>query len=65
MCVLTRGAHALSEWVFHAVSMLWQLHLGGRGIEILWGFDRFTNLETLWLNNNKVWHEGRGCRRLD
>lgn len=39
-----------------------QLHLGGRGIEVLWGFDRFTNLETLWLNNNKVrqwlqvWH---------
>jgi hypothetical protein len=31
-----------------------QLHLGSRGIEILWGFDRFVNLETLWVNNNKL-----------
>jgi hypothetical protein len=31
-----------------------ELHMGSRGIEVIWGFDRFVNLEVLWLNNNKV-----------
>ena len=31
-----------------------ELHLGSKGIEVIWGFDRFVNLEVLWLNNNKV-----------
>ena len=31
-----------------------ELHLAKRNIEFLWGFDRFVNLEVLWLNGNKV-----------
>lgn len=31
-----------------------ELHLGSRGIEALWNFERFTNLEVLWVNDNKV-----------
>ena len=31
-----------------------ELHMGAKGIEVVWGFDRFVNLEVLWLNNNKV-----------
>ena len=31
-----------------------ELHLGGRGIERIRGFEHFTNLECLWLNNNKL-----------
>jgi len=31
-----------------------ELHLAGKKIEVIWGFDRFVNLEELWLNNNKV-----------
>lgn len=31
-----------------------ELHMGSRGIEVLWGFTRFVNLEMLWINNNKV-----------
>jgi Leucine-rich repeat (LRR) protein len=35
---------------FHAECT--ELHLGSRGIHRLQGFERFTNLESLWLNNN-------------
>jgi hypothetical protein len=31
-----------------------ELHLGSRGLQMLWDFDRFVNLETLWINQNKV-----------
>jgi hypothetical protein len=31
-----------------------ELHLAHRGIEVLWGFERFTNLAVLWVNNNRV-----------
>jgi Leucine-rich repeat (LRR) protein len=31
-----------------------EVHLGGRGIEILEQFEAFKNLEVLWLNNNKL-----------
>jgi Leucine-rich repeat (LRR) protein len=31
-----------------------ELHLGSRGLEVLWGFELFVNLEVLWINNNKV-----------
>ena len=31
-----------------------ELHLANRNIEFIWGFDRFVNLEELWLNDNKV-----------
>mmetsp|Transcript_22596 Transcript_22596/g.27269 ORF Transcript_22596/g.27269 Transcript_22596/m.27269 type:complete len:349 (+) Transcript_22596:220-1266(+) len=33
-----------------------QLHLGGKGIEKLEGFERLKNLEVLFLNNNKLTH---------
>lgn len=36
-----------------------ELHLAHRGIEVLWGFDRFTNLSVLWVNDNKVRADGR------
>ena len=31
-----------------------ELYMGHKGIDQLWGFDRFVNLEVLWLNNNNV-----------
>lgn len=31
-----------------------ELYLSGKNIEELGGFERFVNLETLWLNNNKL-----------
>lgn len=31
-----------------------ELYLGGKGIEQLAGFERLTNLEVLWLNDNKL-----------
>ena len=31
-----------------------ELYLANKGIEEIDGFDRFVNLEVLWLNNNKV-----------
>lgn len=31
-----------------------ELHLGSRGIQRLHGFEHFVNLESLWLNNNRL-----------
>lgn len=31
-----------------------ELYMGHKSIDQLWGFDRFVNLEVLWLNNNNV-----------
>lgn len=31
-----------------------ELHLGSKGIEKLRGFEVFVNLESLWLNGNKL-----------
>mmetsp|Transcript_2261 Transcript_2261/g.7533 ORF Transcript_2261/g.7533 Transcript_2261/m.7533 type:complete len:568 (-) Transcript_2261:158-1861(-) len=31
-----------------------ELHLANKGIEFLWGFERFVNLEVLWINDNKL-----------
>lgn len=32
-----------------------EIHLAGRNIDGLCGFEDFPNLEVLWINNNKVW----------
>ena len=31
-----------------------EMYLSGRGIEVLAGFERFVNIEVLWINNNRV-----------
>ncbi len=31
-----------------------ELYLGHKNIDIIWGFDRFVNLEVLWLNHNQA-----------
>lgn len=31
-----------------------ELHLANKSLEFLWGFNRFVNLEVVWLNDNKL-----------
>ena len=35
-------------------NMATELHMGRKGITELWDFENFTNLHTLWLNNNQL-----------
>ena len=50
------GTHVLFSALAesHAVSECTELYLGNKGIEKLRGFEPFVNLDSLWLNGNKL-----------